>query len=220
MMPNSIFLVEDHPVVRRGLTTLIEPESDLRIVGATGSAVEARSQIAEEEPDLVLLDLSLDEGTGLELLKSLGHSHPDLPILVVSMRDELMYARRALDAGAEGYLMKSEANEKVVEAVRCVLKGDVYLSENMTDRLLSDYVGGRASQGEPFLSALTDRELEVFTFLGEGYERREMAEALSLSPKTIDTHRENLKGKLSLETNAGLRRFAAVWIELEQFPTE
>jgi len=218
-MPNSIFLVEDHPVVRRGLTTLIEPEADLRITGATGSAVEARPQIAEEGPDLVLLDLSLDEGTGLELLKSLGHSHPDLPILVVSMRDELMYARRALDAGAEGYLMKSEANEKVVEAVRCVLKGDVYLSADMTDRLLSDYVGGRASQGEPFLSALTDRELEVFTFLGEGYERREMAEALSLSPKTIDTHRENLKGKLSLETNAGLRRFAAVWIELEQFPT-
>lgn len=218
-MADSIFLVEDHPVVRRGLTTLIEPEEDLMVTGSTGSAPEARTRISEEEPDLVLLDLSLDEGTGLGLLNALGHSHPDLPILVVSMHDEIMYARRALDAGAEGYLMKSEANEKVVQAIRRVLGGDVYLSQNMTTRLLSDYVGGREPQEEAFLNALTDRELEVFTFLGKGYERREIAETLALSPKTIDTHRENLKEKLSLDTNAGLRRFAAVWIELDHPPT-
>jgi len=218
-MAESIFLVEDHPVVRRGLTTLIEPEEDLVITGVTGSAPEARTRIAEEDPDLVLLDLSLDEGTGLGLLNTLGHSSPDLPCLVVTRHDEIMYARRALDAGAEGYLMKSEANEKVVQAIRCVLGGDVYLSQNMTTRLLSDYVGGREPQDEAFLNALTDRELEVFTFLGKGYERREIAETLSLSPKTIDTHRENLKEKLSLDTNAGLRRFAAVWVELDRPPS-
>lgn len=215
-MSDQIYIVEDHPVVREGLASLIEPEPGLKICGSTGSAREARQRLSEAGPSLVVLDLSLEEGSGLALLEHLGATQPELPVLVVSMYDETLYARRTLDSGADGYLMKNNASDQVVEAIRQVLRGRVYLSPEMTSALVSSQVG--ASQGEGDLSsgtspveALTDRELEVLTLMGRGLERREIAEALSLSPKTIDTHRSHLQEKLSVEGSASLRRYAAVW---------
>jgi DNA-binding NarL/FixJ family response regulator len=212
--------VEDHPVVRQGLTSLIEPESDLTIVGESGSAQEARRALSETDVDLVILDLSLSDGTGLTLLEHLHATQPELPVLVVSMHDESLYARRALDAGAEGYVMKSKARSQIVEAIGHVLDGNVYLSPEMTSAILSERVGDTQPTGTSPLDSLSDRELEVFMLLGEGYERREIAEALMLSPKTIDTYKTHLKEKLSLETNAGLRRYAAVWVESSEAPAE
>ena len=208
-MSGQIYLVEDHPVVREGLASLIEREPGLEICGETGSAKEAGEHFAEVLPDLAVVDLSLEEGSGLSLLQHLQATHPDLPVLVVSMYDETLYARRTLDNGAAGYLMKNHANEKLVEAIRRVLEGNVYLSPEMTSALVSSQVGD-PSPASP-IESLTDRELEILTLMGRGFERREMAEALSLSPKTIDTHRSNLQKKLSLDGSASLRRYAAVW---------
>ena len=210
-MPKQIYIVEDHPVVRRGLASLVEPEPDLTISGEASSAREARRHLSETTPDLVLLDLSLEEGSGLSLLEHLHATQPDLPILVVSMHDEALYARRALDNGALGYLMKSNATEEIVEAARQVLDGNVYLSAEMTSMIVSERVGDGEPGNMSPLDALTDRELEVLMLLGEGHERREIAETLALSPKTIDTYKKNLQEKLSLSSNAGLRRYAAVW---------
>lgn len=215
-MPKQIYLVEDHPVVRRGLSSLIEPESDLTISGETGSAKEAQQHLSETTPDLVILDLSLEEGSGLNLLEHLHTTQPDLKILVVSMHDEILYARRALDNGAQGYLMKSNATEKVVEAIRHVLDGNVYLSPEMTSAIVKERVGGGGAPDRSPHDNLTDRELEVLMLMGEGYERREIAESLALSPKTIDTYKSHLKQKLSLDTNAGLRRYAAVWVASDE----
>lgn len=219
-MTYQIYIVEDHPVVRRGLSSLIEPEPGLTISGETGSAKEARDHLAQATPDLVILDLSLEEGSGLSLLEHLHNTRPDLPILVVSMHDEVLYARRALDAGARGYLMKSNADAKVVEAIRHLLDGNIYLSPEMTSTILSEHVGGAKPGDASPLDRLSDRELEVLTFMGKGYERREIAEALTLSPKTIDTYKNHLKEKLSLDSNAGLRRYAAVWEASEAFPSK
>lgn len=219
-MPKHIYIVEDHPVVRRGLASLVEPEPDLTISGETGSAEDARRHLSETTPDLVILDLSLEEGGGLSLLEHLHAMQPDLPVLVVSMHDEVLYARRALDDGARGYLMKSNATDKVVEAIRHVLDGNVYLSAEMTSALVSERVGGGEPGDTSPLDALTDRELEVLMLMGDGHERREIAGELALSPKTIDTYKKNLQEKLSLSSNAGLRRYAAVWKASGDLPPE
>lgn len=219
-MAQQIYIIEDHPVVRRGLSSLIEPEPGLAIIGGTGSAQEARQEIPDADPDLVLLDLSIEDGTGLTLLEHLHNTQSDLPVLVVSMHDEELYARRVLEAGARGYLMKDKADSKVVEAIREVLDGNVYLSPEMTSTILSSKVGGPKTQDLSPFDTLSDRELEVFMLMGEGHERREIAEALSLSPKTVDSHKDNLKKKLSLDTTAGLRRYAAIWVASDASPTE
>ena len=212
-MSYEIYVVEDHPVVRRGLASLIGPEGDLTIVGETGSALQARRDLSERDIDLVILDLSLEEGSGLSLIEDLHATQPGLPVLVVSMHDETLYARRALEAGARGYLMKDRADSKVVEAIRTVLDGSVYISSEVTSAIVSGQVGGtEPSSDDSVLGVLSDRELEVFTLMGEGKERREIAEALALSPKTVDSHRTSLKDKLSFDTNASLRQYAAVWV--------
>ena len=212
-MSYEIYIVEDHPVVRRGLASLIGPEEDLTIVGETGSALQARRDLSERDIDLVILDLSLEEGSGLSLIEDLHATQPGLPVLVVSMHDETLYARRALEAGARGYLMKDRADSKVVEAIRTVLDGSVYISSEVTSAIVSGQVGGtEPSSDDSVLGVLSDRELEVFTLMGEGKKRREIAEALALSPKTVDSHRTSLKDKLSFDTNASLRQYAAVWV--------
>jgi DNA-binding NarL/FixJ family response regulator len=212
-MPYQIYVVEDHPVVRRGLASLIGPEEDLTIVGETDSALQARRDLSERDIDLVILDLSLEEGSGLSLIEDLHATQLGLPVLVVSMHDETLYARRTLEAGARGYLMKDRADSKVVEAIRTVLDGSVYISSEVTSAIVSGQVGGtEPSSDDSVLGVLSDRELEVFTLMGEGKERREIAEALALSPKTVDSHRTSLKDKLSFDTNASLRQYAAVWV--------
>lgn len=212
-MGHRIYIVEDHPVMRQGYATLIDREMDLEICGETGSADEARRHIPELDPDLVILDLSIEGGSGLELIKDLKAKRPDLKILVVSMHDETLYADRTLQAGALGYLMKNEADTKVVEAIRRILDGGVYLSKELSAEILLRFAGNERGRHRSPLDQLSDRELEVFEHMGHGLTTREIAEKLMLSPKTIDSYRTRVKEKLSIDSNAELRRRAVVWVE-------
>lgn len=216
-MGSRIYIVEDHPVMRRGYASLLEQEMDLEICGETGSADEARQQIPSLTPDLVILDLSLEAGSGLDLIKHLRAEYPDLPILVVSMHDETLYAERVLQAGARGYLMKSEAYPEVINAIRRILDGGIFLSQQLSTQLLLRFSGTTSSNAMPNpLDQLSDRELEVFEYMGRGLTTREIAEKLVLSPKTIDSYRTRVKEKLSVDSNAELRRRAVVWVEQHQ----
>jgi DNA-binding NarL/FixJ family response regulator len=212
-MTHRIYVVEDHPVMRQGYGAVIGQEMDLEICGEAGSAGAARQDIPDVDPDLVVVDLSLEGGSGLELIKDLQAHWPDLPILVVSMHDESLYAERVLQAGARGYLMKSEADTKVVEAIRKILSGGVYLSEDMNAHLLMQFAGGKSAESSSSLAALSDRELEVFEYMGRGLTTREIADELALSPKTIDSYRSRVKDKLAIDSNAQLRRHATMWVE-------
>lgn len=202
-------------MVREGYVSMFEEEMGLMICGETGSAKEARRLVPEVDPDLAIVDLSLEEGSGLELIKDFHATSPDLAILVVSIHDETLYAERALRAGARGYLMKDEASSRVVEAARQVLDGGLFLSPTLNKDLLLQYVRNEHPVSTSPLEPLSDRELQVFELMGQGLTRREIGKELSLSPKTVDSHRSRLKEKLSVDTNEELRRRAAVWMELE-----
>ena len=212
-MTHQIYIVEDHPVMRQGYATLIEQEIDLKICGETGSSEEARRRIPEMKPDLAIIDLSLREGGGLDLIKDLLAKMSDLLVLVISMHDEALYADRVLQAGARGYLMKNEAHSEVIHAIRRVLEGGIYLSKDLSTRILLRYAGKPNIKNNSPLEGLSDREIEVFEHMGQGMTTREIAEKLMLSPKTIDSYRTRLKEKLSIDTNAQLRRQAVVWVE-------
>lgn len=214
-MSEQIFVVEDHPVVREGYTSMFEEEMGLTVCGETESAKEARRLVPDLDPDLSIVDLSLEEGSGLELIKDLHATASELPILVISIHEETLYAERALRAGARGYLMKSEASSRVVEAARRVLDGGLFLSPSLNKDLLLQYVRNEHSVSTSSLHSLSDRELQIFELMGEGLTRREIGDQLALSPKTIDSHRSSLKKKLSIDTNEELRRRAAIWVELE-----
>ena len=214
-MTNQVYIVDDHPVMRQGYSSIIGQEVGLSVCGEAGSADTARRNLMSAEPDLVVLDLSLEGGSGLELIKDLHAQMPDLPILVVSMHDESLYAERVLRAGARGYLMKSEADTKVVEAIREILGGGVYLSESMNAQLLMRFTGQQSRADHSSIGTLSDRELEVFEYMGLGLTTREIAEELALSPKTIDSYRSRVKEKLAIETNAKLRRRATMWVEYQ-----
>lgn len=212
-MAHRIFIVEDHPVMRQGYAALISSDIDLEVCGGTGSADQARQAIPEAEPDLVIIDLSLEGGSGLDLIKDLHAKDPDLLILVVSMHDESLYADRVLQAGARGYLMKSEADDNVKKAIRRVLEGGVYLSDALSTEILLRYTGANKPGSTSPIEQLSDRELEVFEYMGRGLTTREIAECLMLSPKTIDSYRTRVKEKLSIDSNAELRRRAVIWVE-------
>lgn len=199
--------------MRQGYAALIEEEIDLEICGSTGSTVDARQRIPEIHPDLVILDLSLEDGSGLDLIKDLTAQFPDLPILVISMHEESIYADRVVRAGARGYLMKDEASGNVKKAVHQVLGGNIYLSEALNTEILLRFAGTNSSTGSSPINQLSDRELEVFEYMGRGMTTREIAEHLMLSPKTIDSYRTRVKEKLSIDTNATLRRRAVIWVE-------
>lgn len=211
--PNAkVFLVDDHPLVRRGLSELLSGEVGLEVCGEAKTSDEALERIDPEACDLAIVDLSLNGPNGLELIKRLQSRAPDLPILVYSMHDETIYAERALRAGARGYVQKQEPADCVVTAVRWVLDGHVYLSAPMTDRLLGDPGHRRNGQREHPVSRLTDRELEVFELLGRAHGTRQIAEQLHLSPKTVESHRENIKRKLGLGNHNELMRRAVQWV--------
>jgi DNA-binding NarL/FixJ family response regulator len=213
-MAQQLYIVEDHPVMRQGYVALVDAEMGLEICGQTGSALDARRDIPDMEPDLAIIDLSLQEGSGLELVKDLRDLCPDLPILVVSVHDEELYAERVLQAGASGYLRKSVSSKKVVTAIRRILEGGMFFEEELKDQMLFRFRGGKTRTAQPMLGDLSDRELEVFEYLGKGLTSTEIAEELNLSPKTIDTYRSRAKEKLGLDSNAALRRRAVVWLEL------
>ncbi|HEY8747634.1 MAG TPA: response regulator transcription factor [Tepidisphaeraceae bacterium] len=203
-----IFIVDDHPVVRQGLMQLLDNETDLVVCGQGEEAYQALRAIREAKPDLVIVDISLKDSDGIELLKELKAQVPRLPVLVLSMHDEKLYAERALRAGAHGYIMKQEVSDKLLGAVRTVLSGKVYVSDKMGSSLLQRMVGGKNTSEKLPMDRLTDRELEVFCMIGDGLSVKEIAEKLFLSAKTVEAHREHIKEKLSLKTSAELLRFA------------
>jgi DNA-binding NarL/FixJ family response regulator len=213
-MAQKIYIVEDHPVMRQGYATLVETEMGLEICGETGAVPEARQEIPKLEPDLAILDLSLQEGSGLELVKDLQEVCPDLPILVVSVHDEELYAERVLQAGASGYLRKSVPSEKVLSAIQRVLEGGMFFEEELKEQMLFRFHGSNKKTAQPMLGDLSDRELEVFEYMGRGLTSSEIAEELNLNPKTVATYRSRAKEKLGLDSNTELQRRAVVWLEI------
>ena len=214
--PGRILLVDDHPIVRQGLAELIQQEPDLSVCGEASDASEALKAIAASQPDIAIVDISLRDTSGIELVKDIKIHRPDLPVLVLSMHDETLYAERALRAGARGYVMKEEATEKLMTAIRTVLEGRMYLSQRMSARLLSQFVDGSPERRGSPVERLSDRELQVFELIGRGLGTRQIAESLHLSVKTIESHRENIKGKLKLTSAAELMQHAIHWVEFEK----
>jgi DNA-binding NarL/FixJ family response regulator len=208
-----ILIVDDHPVLRRGLAALIESERDLAVCATAATCKSALEAIRESHPDLVIVDLALREGDGLDLVKEIKAHHRELPSLVLSMHDESVYAERSLKAGARGYITKQQLDETVLIAIRCVLDGETYLSDPLKRRLAEKYLSGRILETDSPLSMLSDRELQVFRLIGEGRTTRQIAETLTLSIKTIESHLEHIKNKLNLESSAELAQRATQWVE-------
>ncbi len=205
---HKVFLVDDHPVLRQGLGRLIDEQPDLAMCGEAESPAEAMRLLPAAKPDVVIVDLTLKGGDGLELCKQIRDRFTALPILVVSMHDESLYAERALKAGARGYVMKQEPQETVMTALRTVAKGEVYLSANMSAKLLRSLSGPKSDSDLAPLQRLTDRELEIFRLIGEGHSVRTMAEKLFLSTKTVEAHKEHIKQKLNLKSSNELLQYA------------
>jgi DNA-binding NarL/FixJ family response regulator len=217
-MKKRIFIVDDHPLMRRGYASLIDREADLMVCGEAGSAQEALAKFPECTPDMLICDISLGGMSGLELSKHLLARYPGLPVLFISMHDETTYAERALAAGARGYMMKSEVDTKVVDAIRRVLSGGFWVSEQMANTIFSLLGQGGRQKDQPLsiMSRLSDRELEVFTQLGMGKTSSEIATALIISPKTVETHRSRIKEKLGIESGHELLRRAVQWVQEQE----
>jgi DNA-binding NarL/FixJ family response regulator len=214
----TVFVVDDHPLLRQGLALMINRESDLTVCGEAEEAQAAMKAIAAKKPDILIADISLNGPDGLDLLKALRTLYPDLPVLVLSMHDESIYAERALRARANGYIMKQEATEKVLIAVRRILSGDIYVSDRMANKLLHQYITGSAVDLKSRLSALSDRELEVFRLIGEARTTRQIAEKLNLSIKTVETYQAHIKDKLSLRSGRELVQHAIQSTINEKYP--
>ncbi len=211
-----VLIVDDHPVVRHGLAGLINASGELEVVGEASSSTEALQNLDQTNPDLIVIDLTLDEGSGIELIKQIKSRKPGIRMLVHSMHDERLFAERALRAGAMGYLNKADSAEHIVDALRQVMRGRVYLSTAMSNLVLNRVVRGQEEKVESSpVERLSDRELEVFTLMGRGLTTRQIAKKLHLSPKTIETHREHIKDKLNISNNNQLVRHSVQWV-LEQ----
>ena len=206
-----ILVVDDHPIVRQGLAQLIDEEPDLEVCAQAEDAPEAMSLIKKLEPDFVIVDISLKETSGMELIKDIKVAYPNLPVLALSMHDESLYAERSLRAGARGYVMKSEATVKVVDAIRKIMSGRIYVSENVAAKMMNKIVGAQPDVGASAIERLSDRELEVFSLIGQGYGTRKIAERLHLSVKTIETYRAHIKDKLNLTDATELLQYAIRW---------
>lgn len=211
-----VAVIDDHPIVRRGLSELIANQAGLTVCGEAEDAAGALKMIAETGPDLAVVDISLKDSSGIELIKDLKIRFPELLVLVLSMHDESFYAERVLRAGARGYVTKEEATESVIVAIRKLLDGEIYLSEKMASKMLSKFVDGPSEVGGLPVDRLTDRELEVFELIGRGIRTRQIAENLHLSVKTIESHRENIKRKLKLDNATELLQHAVKWVQIEQ----
>jgi len=206
-----IFIVDDHPIVRQGLTQLISQETDLCVCGEAEGAPAALQAITKLRPDVVIVDISLKEGDGIDLIKSIRARHDDIRILVLSMHEEMFIVERALRAGASGYLPKQEASDKVLTAIRGILAGHLYVSESLSPKLMVRLLGGKSARGEDAIARLSDRELQVFQRIGEGMGTQEIAGAMNLSVKTIETYREHIKEKLGLKDARQLMQYAIRW---------
>jgi DNA-binding NarL/FixJ family response regulator len=206
-----VFVVDDHPIVRQGLTLMINQEPDLAVCGDAEEMHAALSAINTTLPDILIVDISLSGPDGLELLKNIRLTQPRLPVLILSMHDESIYAERALRAGANGYIMKQEATEKVLVALRRILSGEIYVSERIANSMLRHYVRGSSAPEHSSIADLSDRELEVFRLIGEGHPTRQIAEVLHLSVKTVESYQAHIKEKLSLRSARELVQHAVEW---------
>lgn len=211
-----VLLVDDHPIVRQGVLNLIQNEPDMTVCAEAATTHEALDACARLAPDVAVVDLSIKDGSGLELTKDMKVRRPKMPVLILSMHDEAVYCERALRAGAKGYLMKDQAGENIISAIRKVLGGDIYLSENMAQTILSKVVAGEPGRGTSPVDRLSDRELEIFRLLGQGLGTKEIAARLHRSAKTIDAHRENIKRKLRLGNSSDLLQHAIQWVQSEK----
>ncbi len=214
--PTRILIVDDHPIVRHGLTQLIAQESDMMVCGEASSEEEALQALAESEPDVVLIDITLKDSNGINLIKQIRSQDADLALLVLSMHDESLYAERALRAGANGYVMKQQADEAVIEGIRKVLAGELFVSDEVSAKMLRQYIGGPAGEGsDSALRRLSDRELVVFGLIGRGLSTQKIADKLELSVKTVEAHRAHIKKKLEIDDAAQLVHRAVRWVESE-----
>lgn len=211
----AVFIVDDHPLVRAGFNHLVANEPDLEMCGEADGQSQALRQMRHRPVDVVLAAISLKNGTGLELTRELAAMSPDVRVLIYSKHDDSLYAERALRAGAKGYVNKREPAPVLLTAIRRVLNGQFYLSDQMTERMLCRTIGNGNGNGNPAdespLETLSDRELEVFELIGEGVTTRQIADRLFLSPKTVETYRENIKAKLNLKNAMELMQHAVKW---------
>ena len=211
MEKKKIFVVEDHPIFRLGISELINQEEDLVVCGDAESVTRAIHEIDRLDPDLLIVDISLKNSDGIDLVKDMHNNRKDLPMLILSMHDEFLYAERSLRAGARGYIMKEEAMESVVFAIRQVLAGNLYFNDRVKEHILSQLSGESGSSDTDPIKRLTNRELEVFRLVGQGFSTRDIAGKLNLSIKTIGTYRERIKEKLGLRNATELVRLAVNW---------
>jgi len=208
-----ILIVDDHPMMRQGLVQLIDNEPDLAVAGEAETAEQAVSIIAQSAPDLVLADISLTGKSGLELIKDVQALRSGLPVLVISMHDESIYAERVLRAGGRGYIMKQEGGKQIMQAIRHVLSGQIYVSPKMSGKILEIFSGRRSESHSSPVERLSDREFEVFQLIGQGKGTRQIADQLHLSVKTVEVHRQHIKEKLKLTDAPSLARYAVQWVE-------
>jgi DNA-binding NarL/FixJ family response regulator len=209
--PRKVFIIDDHPIVRQGLGQLIEQESDLTLCGEAADIADTRAALDEASPDIVILDLSLRGSDGFEVLKEIRRRHRRLPILVLSMHDEEIYAQRLLGAGANGYIMKQAAADQLLIALRRVLAGGIYVSENVGAHMIERFAVANHERSADPIARLSNRELQVVNLIGSGKATREIAEALNLSIKTVESHRQRIKKKLNLQNASQLVQFAVNW---------
>jgi DNA-binding NarL/FixJ family response regulator len=210
---SKVFIVDDHKIFREGLTLLINRSDDLEICGEAEDVNSALKSIKQFEPDIILLDITLKESSGLELIKDLQKVAPGIPVLILTMHDELFYGERAIKAGAKGYIMKQESSEILMEAIKRVLSGKIYLSGMMTERALDIYSEkGKRNVTSP-VENLSNRELQVLELIGRGYSTYQIAKETNLNIKTIGTYREKIKFKLNLKSATELTKYAIHWIE-------
>lgn len=216
-MMKKILIVDDHPIFRMGLKELLSQEEDLRVSGVAADFGGARKCLSQDQPDLAIIDISLAAENGLELVKEINSNYSGLPILVLSLHDESVWAERAIRAGARGYVMKKEASESVIAAIRNIFNGKIHVSPDMMAHLLDKFQGNPDAQGAPTVDVLTDRELEVFRLIGSGLTTREIAERMKLGVKTIGTYRDRIKQRLCIKSATELTRRAVIWKEREYF---
>lgn len=208
-----IFIVEDHPIFRDGISQLINKEDDMIVVGGCENSSECLRHIKENPADLIIVDITLKDSCGIELTKELKKAYPNIPVLILSMHEELIFADRVLKAGAKGYMTKREATGKVIEAIRRVLQGKIYICDTMIDHFLERSITGGQNFTSSPVERLSEREFEVFNLIGKGMTNRSIAEVLTVSTNTISTYRERIKEKLNLSNNAELNRYAMQWIQ-------
>jgi DNA-binding NarL/FixJ family response regulator len=214
MQSYSVFIVDDHTVVREGLARLIDQEPNLNVIGSSADGYGLMKAMESGVPDVVVVDLSLDKASGLDVIKNLKNFYPDVNVMVLSMHDEQIFAERAIRAGAAGYIMKCEHPKELIKAVKKVAEGNLYFSEKMTALLLHKAVSMKENDNRELIETLSDREFQVFQLMGKGVNTREIADTLNVSSKTIDSFREKIKLKLNLSTTSELLQYSIKWMNM------